>query len=125
VKNDHIDRMLAREDSIVPSSGFSASVMEAVRREAETPPPIPFPWTRALPGLVSCVGALATLLVIAFSRPGRGTDLPDGLVRAVQAANNAGAGWIVLALVVSLVSVIVGTRGFSRVGLGKRGRVYL
>jgi hypothetical protein len=115
VSSDDIDRVLSNEDSIVPSSGFAASVMEAVRREEETPPPIPFPWQRALPGLISSVSALITLLVIVFSLPGRGAELPDGLVRAVQAA-----GWIGLAAVVSLVSVIVGTRGFRRVGLGKR-----
>jgi len=115
VSNDDIDRVLSNEDSIVPSSGFAASVMEAVQREAETLPPIPFPWKRALPGLVSCVGALIILLVVIFSRPGLGT------ARMFQAANNAGAGWIALATVVSLVSVVVGTRGFGRVGLGKRG----
>jgi len=120
VSSDDIDRVLSNEDSIVPSSGFAASVMEAVRRDAETPAPIPFPWKRALPGLVSCVGALITLLVVVFSRTGRGTELSNGLDRMVHTANNAGAGWIALALVVSLVSVIVGTRGFSRAGLGKR-----
>jgi hypothetical protein len=113
VSNDDIDHMLSNEDSIVPSSGFAASVMETVRRDAETPPPIPFPWKRALPGLVSCAGALITLLVIVFSRPGRGPELPAGAVQA--------AGWIGLAAVVSLVSVIVGTRGFSRVFPSRRG----
>jgi hypothetical protein len=108
VKNDDIDRVLSNEDSIVPSSGFAASVMEALQRDAETPPPIPFPWKRALPGLVSCVAAPIILLVVVFSRPSGGTELPAGAVQT--------AGWIALALVVSLVSVIVGTRGFSRAG---------
>lgn len=116
MSSDDIDRVLSNEDSIVPSSGFAASVMEAVRQEAETPPPIPFPWKRALPGLVSCVGALIILIVVVFSRPGRGTELPDGLVRAVQPAC-----WIALAAVVSAVSVILGTRGFSRVFPNRRG----
>lgn len=50
--NGEIDRILSREDEILPSSGFVVSVMEAVRREAAAPPPIPFPWKRALPGMV-------------------------------------------------------------------------
>ena len=49
---DEMDRILSGEDEILPSSGFTVSVMDAVRREAAAPPPIPFPWKRALPGLV-------------------------------------------------------------------------
>ena len=33
-----IDRILSREDEILPSSGFAVSVMDAVRREAAAPP---------------------------------------------------------------------------------------
>ena len=58
-----MDRILSREDEILPSSGFAVSVMEAVRREAAAPPPIPFPWKRALPGLVVAGLALAVVLV--------------------------------------------------------------
>src|SRR6202043_1907907 len=60
--DSEIDRILSREDEILPSSGFTVSVMDAVRREAAAPPPIPFPWKRALPGLV--VGAFAIALVL-------------------------------------------------------------
>ena len=56
-----INRILSREDEILPSSGFAVSVMDAVRREAAAPPPIPFPWKRALPGLV--VGGFVLALV--------------------------------------------------------------
>jgi hypothetical protein len=56
--DEELDNVLAEEGQVVPSSGFVASVMEAVRREASTPPPIPFPWTRALPGLAVCVAIL-------------------------------------------------------------------
>ena len=42
--NDEFDRIMSEEE-ILPSSGFAASVMEAVRREAVAPPPIPFPWS--------------------------------------------------------------------------------
>jgi hypothetical protein len=58
MKPDDLDRWLVDDDAIVPSSGFTASVMEAVEREASMPPAIPFPWTRALPGLAALVVAL-------------------------------------------------------------------
>jgi hypothetical protein len=63
-ENDEIDHILSREDEILPSSGFTVSVMHAVRREAAAPPPIPFPWKRALPGLVVAGLALALVLVV-------------------------------------------------------------
>jgi hypothetical protein len=112
--NDDIDRVLASEDSIVPSSGFAASVMEAVRRDAEAPPPIPFPWKRALPGLIYCMAALAAFLIVGLSQPGRGTELSNTLTRVFDAAKAAGVGWIAVALVVSLVSVVVSMRVAGR-----------
>jgi hypothetical protein len=114
VIDDDIDRVLSSDDSIVPSSGFAASVMEAVRRDAETPPPIPFPWKRALPGLIFCFGALAALFIMGLSQPGRGTEMSVTLTQIVNLANNAGVGWIALALVVSLVSVVVSMRAAAR-----------
>ena len=38
-----IDRILAAEEELIPSSGFASSVMERVQEEAALPPPIPFP----------------------------------------------------------------------------------
>jgi hypothetical protein len=52
---DPLDRILSQDDSLEPSSGFGASVMAAVRRQADEPPPIPFPWIRFAVGLVACV----------------------------------------------------------------------
>jgi hypothetical protein len=91
--------------------------MEAVRRDAEAPPPIPFPWKRALPGLIYCVGALAAFLVLGLSglsQLGRGTELSNTLTRVFDAAKDAGVGWIALAMVVSLVSVVVSMRVAGR-----------
>ena len=45
--HDEIDRILSQEEELLPSAGFTASVMDAVRREAALPAPIPFPWTAA------------------------------------------------------------------------------
>ena len=76
-RDDELDHMLARSfgpphsraahaESIEPSSGFAASVMERVREEAAAAlGPIRFPWLRAVPGIcmvVLAVAVCATLL---------------------------------------------------------------
>ncbi len=48
--------ILGGEEELIPSSGFLAATMERVREEAAMPKPIPFPWLRALPGIVLAVG---------------------------------------------------------------------
>jgi len=53
---DAIDPILATDEEIVASSGFVAAAMERVRQEAATPAPIPFPWKRAVPGIVLAAG---------------------------------------------------------------------
>jgi hypothetical protein len=55
MNDNDLDRMLMDREEIVPSSGFVASVMEAVQQEAAAPAPIPFPWKWALPGLIVSV----------------------------------------------------------------------
>ena len=49
---DDLDRILASEEPLVPSSGFAAATMERVRESAAAPPPLPFPWRRFLLGLL-------------------------------------------------------------------------
>ena len=59
---EDLDRVLARDaQGVRASPRFAAAVMAAVRREAQAPPPIPFPWTRAAPGIA------AALLIVAFA----------------------------------------------------------
>ncbi|MGA2358014.1 MAG: hypothetical protein ABSF66_03360 [Terriglobales bacterium] len=119
-----ISRILSREEEILPSSGFAISVMDAVRREAAAPPPIPFPWKRALPGLVVGGFALALVfltLVVAIAQLLRAStsahfsmSLPSvltpifglGLQRNLEIA----ASWTVLALLVAFVSVKLSMR---------------
>lgn len=62
MNNDDLDKVLAGEAEIVPSSGFVMSVMDAVKREASAPLPIPFPWIRAVPALLAACFALAALI---------------------------------------------------------------
>ena len=53
MRHDELDRILSEENDLTPSSGFLESVMETVRSDASAPPPIPFPWKRAWPGVAA------------------------------------------------------------------------
>jgi hypothetical protein len=65
MKPEELDRILSKADEIVPSSGFAANVMDAVQRESSAPPPIRFPWQRAVPGF-----GVASALAIAAALAG-------------------------------------------------------
>jgi hypothetical protein len=63
--DDNLNRILASDQDVVPSSAFVGKLMAAVRREASTPEPISFPWWRVVPGFAICAVALTALFVIA------------------------------------------------------------
>ncbi len=121
-EEDELNRILSREDEILPSSGFAVSVMDAVRREAAAPPPIPFPWKRALPGLVAGGLVLALVLVagvVVIAQLGRAStaaqlsmSLSSVLTPIFRLQRNLGsaASWTVLALLLTLVSVRLSMR---------------
>jgi hypothetical protein len=70
MRQDEVDRALANlsnDDIILPSSGFAASVMDALRREALAPPALPFPWKRAWPCFAACIFGVITLLLMALA----------------------------------------------------------
>jgi hypothetical protein len=119
--NDELDRILSQslaEEEIVPSSGFTASVMEAVQREATTPPPIPFPWKRAALGLVAAGLTLVWVLVELVSKVVHETATPTPSATSTSIGNllqrvvNVDPGWLALAatLAVSLVSIVLSMR---------------
>jgi hypothetical protein len=62
MEDDDLDLILASDEILLPSSGFAAAVMDAVRRETAAPAPIPFPWRRALPGLIVSVIVIVSIL---------------------------------------------------------------
>jgi len=70
MKHDDIDRILIEDPTLEPSSGFADSIMDAVRREAETPAPLPFPWRRVVPGLAVCLLAIVAATIAAIPAPG-------------------------------------------------------
>jgi hypothetical protein len=108
-----IDRILAAEEELVPSSGFLASVMERVREEAATPAPIPFPWRLAVPGIVLAAGVLgwgAFELVRAALPAMRQISLPAPQLSVALARPLEEAGWVALALAVSLLASLFSRR---------------
>jgi hypothetical protein len=118
--NEEIDRILSREDEILPSSGFFVSVMDAVRREAAAPPPIPFPWKRALPGMV--FGVLILVLVaigavLTISRlggmpvaPPAPVPPPLGMQDLFHGGIESALGWTALSLLAAFVCVKLSMR---------------
>jgi len=114
IQHDEIDHLLSREEAILPSSGFATSVMDALRREAAAPPPIPFPWRRVLPGLVAGGFALALVLVeivLVIAQAGKTTapqssmSLPSLIPPLFHGGIESAALWTVLALLMAFVSV--------------------
>ncbi len=106
-ENDEIDRILSHEDDILPSSGFAVSVMDAVRREAAAPPPIPFPWKRAV---VLVAGVVAIAQMDKATAPPPSISLPSGLAHIFQGNVESAAIWTMLALLVTFVSVKLSMR---------------
>lgn len=100
---EEMDRILAEEDELVPSSGFLTSVMERVETEAAAPPPIPFPWKRALPGFVVAVAVLvwaAVEMARAVISAG-GLAVPRVPVSLASTPTVQQAGWVALALLLA------------------------
>jgi hypothetical protein len=117
---DAIDRALAGEEVVVPSSGFVAAAMECIRKEADAPPPIPFPWRLALPGMVLAAGAAGWSAYEAIRSvqpltPQLALSLPHLSAAAVMSLQDAG--WVALALGASLASWLVSRRLAGQTGL--------
>jgi hypothetical protein len=115
-----IDHILATEEELIPSSGFLTSVMECVHEEARMPAPTPFPWKRAIPGILLATGvfgwgafefvqqAVPAAQALTFAAP----HLSVAIERPLEQA-----GWIALALVISLASWLLSRRLAGQSGL--------
>lgn len=117
---NEIDRILATEEELIPSSGFLASVMESVREEAVAPPPIPFPWVRAVPGILLAAGVLgwgAVVLVRSGLPALREISLTPPSLSAAAMRPLEEAGWVAMALGASLLSWLLSRRLAGRSGL--------
>jgi hypothetical protein len=111
-----LDRVLtAPDDIILPSSGFAGAVMASVRHQASAPAPLPFPWKRALPGLVGIVAALVLLIagiasvVRSFLAAGpRASAVSAGPILTLSLGRNGGSAlWVVVALAIPLACLFL------------------
>jgi hypothetical protein len=118
--NVAIDRILAAEEELIPSSGFLAATMERVREEASIPKPIPFPWLRALPGIVLAVAVLGWC-GFEMVRAGLSSAREVSIVQPHWPTANVHVlepvGWVAVALVVPMLSWIFSRRLAGRSGL--------
>ena len=117
---DQIHRILASEEPILPSSGFLTAVMDRVEDEARMPAPIPFPWNRAVPGILLAAGVfgwgayefiragIQSLHDLTATQP----QLPSAIARPLEQVT-----WVALALVISLVSWVLSRRIAGQSGL--------
>lgn len=115
-----IDRILASEEPLIPSLGFLDSVMERVREEAAAPPPIPFPWKRAVPGILLAAGVFGwgTFELVRYGLPAVGSiSLAPPHLSAAVARPLEQVGWVALALGASLLSWLLSRRLAGRSGL--------
>jgi hypothetical protein len=109
---DELDHLLANEDDVVPSSGFTQSVMDAVRAAKAAPPPIPFPWTRALLSLgavaVTLVGAVIGVIRVASRSAAEGSSfvVPPVVHATVQSATTPEFIWTMTALALAMASIV-------------------
>ncbi len=124
MERENLDRILAEEDEMVPTSGFVAAVMDRVEAEATEPKPIPFPWKRAAPGIALAAGVLgwgAVELARYAAEAASGLLLPDGREAAVLTFRLTPyleqAGWVALSLALSLGSGMLARRLGGRSGL--------
>lgn len=121
-----IEEILASEEELIPSSGFLSSVMERIHEEAAAPEPFPFPWKRAVPGMVLAGavfgwgavelvrrGVPAGRVSLAFLHSGAATHLRLGapIGRPLESA-----GWVALALGVSWLSWLFSKKMAGRAG---------
>jgi hypothetical protein len=114
--SNNLDRILLERDPLLPSSGFAASVLEAVQLQTAAPAPIPFPWKRALPGLAALLLGLSivarmilTTAQSAIQSPATANDWLAWLRSSAQSAVllRTQAAPVLLALAASCVCILL------------------
>jgi hypothetical protein len=86
-QSGEIDSILLAEDALPPSSGFAASVLDAIREQAAQPAPIAFPWRLAIPGFTALLIGITALEATAI----RNMNRPSGTDWLLWLYSNAGS----------------------------------
>jgi hypothetical protein len=111
MREHELDHILSTDLEIRPSSRLARAVMDRVRLESTAPPPIAFPWMRALPAVVAIVlGVAWTALEASALRATHSAETVsplagwlDSLRSVASTAESAGIGWIFLSLILACV----------------------
>ena len=116
--SDMIERILASEEVLVPSSGFASAVMERVHKESTAPRPIPFPWKRAIPGMALAAGVFGWgAFEMMRHAPAMAISLAPLRLSAAVTSGLESTGWVVLALAASMLAWRFSVRLIGRAGL--------
>ncbi|HEV2326162.1 MAG TPA: hypothetical protein VGS10_19645 [Terracidiphilus sp.] len=115
---DTIGSILASEEALAPSSGFVSAVMERLQEESRVPPPIPFPWKRAIPGMV-LAGGVFGWGAFEMMRHASAISIPPVFFQlsATATSHLETIGWVVLALAASMLVWRFSCRLVGRAGL--------
>jgi hypothetical protein len=113
--HDKLDRILVQGEALAPSSGFAASVMDAIQEETIAPAPIPFPWKLAVPGIAAFLAAIVIAIrftVSAAHNLGAGADGADFLSGpqldlVLSQILRSQAGLVLLALAAALLCTVL------------------
>lgn len=110
MREQWIDRALASDQELAPSSGFADAVMERVRSERAQLPPLAFPWKRA-GAAVLALALIAVTLSASFSAWG-GPAITSAFHgrQFLPAASGSVIGWLAASLAVALASMFLSMR---------------
>ena len=107
-----LDRILGQEDALLPSSGFSAGVLDAIQAHSAQPAPIPFPWKRAIPGIAALLAGIVIVLRLAAAALRNASPLPIDFrpAQAVVAQTIIQSGPVLLALAAAFACILLTRR---------------
>jgi hypothetical protein len=119
-----LDRLLDEHlaggsEQLAPSSGFIASVMESIQTEVAAPPPLAFPWRRALPGALAALCGLIGLMILILRSALRGGAISATARTAPRmqlhfplnfTPGEMTLGWILLAACLSVAAIAASFR---------------